>query len=109
MLSYTHELFGHNKPELTGHFFQRYAERVFNVPEKSSESWARTNYNRIRVVKDFYNRLKKAIIIRDKDILDYYHKKYGGDIQFLKHNKYIFVIRDYRTVVTIIREHSTIL
>jgi len=104
MLSYTHELFGHDKPELSGHFFQRYAERVFNVPEKSSEIWARTNFNRIRIVKDFYDRLKKAVLVKNVNILDYYHQKYGKDIQFLKHNKYIFVVRDYKVVVTIFKE-----
>jgi hypothetical protein len=104
MLSFTHELFGHNKPELTKHFFQRYSERVFNVPEKSSESWSKVNYNRIRIVRDFYDRLKKASLIKNENILNYYHEKYGKDVQFLKNNKYIFVIRDYKVIVTIFRE-----
>ena len=106
MLSFTHEVFGHNKPQLTGHFFQRYAERVFNVPETSSEIWARVNHNRIRIVKDFYDRLKKAVRIKNENILKHYHDKYGKDVQFLKHNKYIFVVRDYKVIVTIFREEK---
>lgn len=108
MLSYTHELFGHNKPELTGHFFQRYAERVFNVPEKTSESWARVNHNRIRIVKDFYSRLLKCKLLKLSEIenRDYYERKYGKDTVFLQNNNYVFVVRDYKAVVTVYRKQK---
>ena len=108
MLNKTHILFGNNTPRLSNHAFQRYAERIFNVDEKNSDAWARNGTNRIRVVKDFYNRLPKCEIINTNtlDNIDYYRSRYGNDVIFLKHNKYVFVVREYKVITTVFKEQN---
>ena len=110
MLNKTHKLFGHNTPRLSNHTFQRYAERVFNVDDSKSITWAKDKNNRIRVVKDFYGRLPKCEIINtnklDVDSINYFQSRYGNDVIFLKHNKYVFVVREYKIIVTVFKEEN---
>jgi hypothetical protein len=94
-------LFGNNKPQFTIHFYQRYAERVFNVANKDAPSWAKHRINVIKIIKDFYNRFPKMNLINASDKSDYYKNMYGNDVIFLQHNKYIFVVREYKVVVTV--------
>lgn len=99
MISKNHFMFGYQGPSLTTHFLDRYAERIFNVPEKYSHSWSIAN--RKKLLDDFYNRLKSTTLadVGGKH-LEYLQKKYGTDIRFLKQNNIIFVVRGFRTLVT---------
>jgi hypothetical protein len=110
MLNKTHQLFGHNTPRLSNHTFQRYAERIFNVDDNKSLTWSKNKDNRIRVVKDFYGRLPKCEIINtnklDADRMNYFQSRYGNDVVFLKHNKYVFVVREFKIVVTVFKEEN---
>lgn len=98
-LKFTHPLFGHNRPEFTSHFYQRYAERIFGIAESGSKAWAKFNGNKI--IQDFYGRFPKCEILLDMHKQEYYEQKYGKDLRFLKHNRYIFVVRDFRRIVTV--------
>lgn len=100
----THELFGNKAPILSNHCFKRYAERIYNVANDKSESWIKDPNNRIKVIKDLHDRLSKMTLIKNNIISDYHFNKYGKDINFLQHNNYIFVVRQYKIIVTVFKK-----
>ena len=98
-MSTYNEIFGYNKPIFTRHFLERYAMRLFNVPEKYVDSWLILNKHKI--VSDTYKRLNKCDILKlDELKQEYLHKKYGNDVIALKNNNIVFIIREYKFLVT---------
>jgi len=99
------DIFGNNKPNFTSHFIKRYAERMFHVKERYADSWIKTNYNKFYT--DLFSRLNKAEVINITNTKYFYIvNKYGKDVRFLKSGNFIFIIRNFKDIVTFIREEE---
>jgi hypothetical protein len=97
------DIFGNNKPHFTHHFIHRYAERIFNVKPIHLDSWINLNYTKF--YDDLFFRLTNSKIFDyDKTKYAYFSKKYGSDVRVLKHGKFMFVVRDFKNIVTFMKE-----
>jgi len=97
------DIFGNNKPQFTSHFLERYAERIFFVGKQYAYSWIKNNYDKF--YKDLFYRLNNSEVLNlSTTKYNYVYKKYGNDVRFLKYKKFIFVVRDFKNIVTFMRE-----
>lgn len=90
-----HFLFGYKYPIYTLHFLQRYAERLYNVDASFYMKWLKCNNKFKEISEKLY--LSERYI---DDKLIELKKKYGGDLELLKHKRIIFVVRNRSIIVT---------
>ena len=99
------DIFKDNKPVFTSHFLKRYAERMFHVDENHADSWIKAH--RHKFYNDLFTRLNMSEVYDYKNTkYNYLDKKYGPDVRLLKTGKFFFVIREFKNIVTFIREEE---
>lgn len=91
----TNRTFNGVKVSLTKHFLKRYAERMFNVDEKTSKTYIDMQANFNKLCKDISVRLDKCLDVTTEippDKLMLFSYKYiGTNMRFYKHNKVVMI------------------